>query len=186
MILKNIPNALTISRLFLIWPFLYFIFSHEFKWAFYIFLFAGFTDGLDGFLARYFNWLTPLGSFLDPLADKLLIAASFISLALLNQLPWWLMVLVFLRDLTISLGVIAWYVLIRKKISFKPTKLSKCNTIFQLTLVTLCLFELAYFQLVPHLVTVLIGLTAITTSVTFFDYVWTWAKKAVTNTHFLS
>lgn len=178
MIIKYIPNTLTLLRLGLIVPFLYFLFQQEYLIAFYLFILAGLSDGLDGFLARSFNWQTFFGSFVDPLADKLLIASSFISLALIGQLPWWLVALVFLRDATISLGVLAWYQFIRRKLDFQPTLLSKINTALQLTLVTSCLFELAYFKFPPYLLHTLISLTTLTTTITFIDYIWTWGRKA--------
>lgn len=178
MILKYIPNALTLLRLGLIVPFLFYLYYHEYTIAFYLFILAGLSDGLDGFLARSFNWQSFFGSFIDPLADKLLITASFISLALIGLLPWWLVVLVFLRDLTISLGVLAWYHFIRRKLDFQPTLLSKINTALQLILVTSCLFELAYFEFPPYLVHTLITLTTLTTAITYMDYIWTWGKKA--------
>ncbi|KTD19736.1 CDP-alcohol phosphatidyltransferase family protein [Legionella londiniensis] len=178
MILQYIPNILTISRLVLIVPFLIFLYQKEYAQAFYIFFLAGLTDALDGWIARRFNCQSALGSFIDPLADKVLIAVSFISLALIGKLPWWLVILVFLRDITISLGVIAWYSLIRLKITFNPTRLSKLNTLLQLLLVTICLFEIAFFSFFPYFVTVLIWLTALTTAGSYVDYVWTWGKKA--------
>ena len=178
MILKYIPNALTLLRLGLIVPFLFYLYHHEYTIAFYLFIFAGLSDGLDGFLARSFNWQSFFGSFIDPLADKLLIASSFISLALIGVLPWWLVTLVFLRDLTISLGVLAWYQFIRRKLDFQPTLLSKINTALQLTLVTSCLFELAYFEFPPFLLNTLIFLTTFTTTFTYLDYIWTWGRKA--------
>lgn len=176
--LKHIPNALTLIRLVLIVPFLMALYRQQYVLAFYIFLIAGFTDGLDGWLARYFNWQSFFGSFVDPLADKLLVTSSFISLALIGSLPWWLVILVFLRDFSISLGIIAWYWFIRKKINFQPSLLSKINTIFQLTLVTLCLFELAFSRIPTYLIDLLILLTAITTSITYVDYAMTWVRKA--------
>nr|WP_232048548.1 CDP-alcohol phosphatidyltransferase family protein [Legionella adelaidensis] len=162
----------------LIAPFLYFLYQKEYIFSFYIFLSAGITDGLDGWLARHFHWQSWLGSFLDPLADKLLIASSFISLALIGKLPWWLVLLVFLRDLTISLGVLAWYWLVQRSLDFVPTALSKLNTCLQLVLVTLCLFELAYTQFPSFIINTLILLTAFTTAGTYIDYVWTWGRKA--------
>lgn len=178
MILKHIPNALTLFRLGLIIPFLMYLFHHEYTNAFYTFLLAGFTDGLDGWLARYFHWKSFFGSFVDPMADKLLIASSFISLALIGSLPWWLVILVFLRDISISIGVIAWYWFIQRQLDFEPTLLSKCNTTFQLVLVILCLFELAYFKFSPYLVDILIYLTAFTTTITYIHYGWLWCQKA--------
>jgi cardiolipin synthase len=157
---------------------LIYLYHHEYTAAFYTFFIAGFTDGLDGWLARFFNWQSPFGSFVDPMADKLLVASSFISLALIGSLPWWLVILVFLRDLCISIGVLVWYWFIQRKLNFKPTLLSKLNTTLQLALVTLCLFELAYFKFSPYLVDILICLTAFTTSITYVDYYRTFARKA--------
>lgn len=178
MILKHVPNALTLFRLGLIAPFLMFLYRHEYDHSFYTFILAGLTDGLDGFLARRFHWQSFFGSFVDPLADKLLIASSFISLALIGLLPWWLVILVFLRDFTISMGVLAWYHFIRRKLDFSPTALSKINTTLQLALVTACLYELAYSQFPKFLLSTLICLTTFTTAVTYIDYIWTWSRKA--------
>jgi cardiolipin synthase len=181
MIFKHIPNALTLFRLGLIVPFLIYLYHHEYTNAFYTFILAGFTDGLDGWLARYFHWQSTFGSFVDPMADKLLVTSSFISLALIGSLPWWLVILVILRDLSISIGVV-WYWYLQRKLDFGPTLLSKFNTTFQLALVTLCLYELAYFKFSPYLVDVLIYLTALTTAITYIHYGWigcqkTWPKK---------
>ena len=178
MILKHIPNALTLFRLGLIAPFLIFLYQQEYVNSFYTFILAGLTDGLDGILARRFGWQSFFGSFVDPLADKLLIASSFISLALIGILPWWLVALVFLRDLTISMGVVAWYYFIRRKLDFIPTSLSKINTALQLALVTSCLFELAFFQFPSYVRNTLICLTTLTTAITYIDYMCTWSRKA--------
>lgn len=178
MILRHLPNALTLFRLGLIAPFLIYLYHQEYVNSFITFILAGLTDGLDGFLARRFNCQSFFGSFVDPLADKLLIASSFISLALIGILPWWLVTLVFLRDFTISMGVLAWYHFIRRKLDFKPTPLSKINTALQLTLVTSCLFELAYFQFPNYVLDTLIFLTTLTTTITYVDYIWTWSRKA--------
>lgn len=178
MILKNIPNALTLLRLGLIVPFLLYLFNDQYKAAFYVFILAGLSDGLDGWLARHFHWQSFFGSFVDPLADKLLVASSFISLAILGSLPWWLVILVFLRDFTISMGVVAWYWFIQKKLDFEPTFLSKLNTTLQLILITLCLFELAYFKFSTYLITSLIYIIAVTTLITYIHYLWIGCHKA--------
>lgn len=176
--LRFLPNVLTVFRLILIIPFLLLLLQKEYKDAFYVFCLAGVTDALDGWLARNFKWQSPFGSFMDPLADKLLVSSSFISLALLGSLPWWLVILVFLRDLTISLGVVAWFCFVRNQLEFEPTQLSKLNTSLQIILVTICLFELAFFPFIPYLKEVLIGMTLTTTIGSYIDYVWTWSKKA--------
>ncbi|TAL61832.1 MAG: CDP-alcohol phosphatidyltransferase family protein [Legionella sp.] len=178
MILKHLPNALTVLRLIMIVPFLMLLYHQEYRYALYIFFLAGFTDGLDGWLARHFQWQSFFGSFADPLADKLLVASSFISLALIGSLPWWLVILVFLRDLTISLAIVFWYVFIQRRLDFEPTLLSKINTTLQLGLVTCCLIELAYFKFPPELMQSFILIIAFTTATTFAHYIWLGIQKA--------
>ena len=176
--LKYLPNAFSLTRLLLIAPFLMYLHSQNYTAALYTFLFAGLTDGLDGWLARHFNWQSRFGSFIDPVADKLLIASSFISFALMGELPWWLVSLVFCRDLTISLGVMAWQRFIPQRLDFKPTWLSKINTFLQLTLIIFCLIELSFGKNAQHFMYVLMALTTLTTAATYIDYVWTGARKA--------
>jgi len=176
--LKYIPNIITLCRLVLIAPFVAFIMNGKYPQAFYVFIIAGLSDGLDGWLARQFNWQTEFGGFIDPLADKLLVATSFLTLGILGQIPWWLVILVFARDITISIGVIAWYVFIGQKIQFTPTNLSKINTALQLTLVTISLFELAYFNAPSALTISLVAATTVSTLLSYGDYVYTWGKKA--------
>jgi cardiolipin synthase (CMP-forming) len=176
--LKYIPNILTILRLAAIVPFLLLLYHMRYDSACILFLAAGLTDGLDGWLARRFSWQSNLGSFLDPLADKLLVFSSFVALGLIGSLPWWLVILVFARDFTISLGVVAWYFLIQKKLDFEPSTVSKINTCMQISLVTLCLVELAFFALPQGVITAWVFLTACTTVISYIDYVWTWGLKA--------
>ena len=178
MIFKYLPNIFTLTRLVLIIPFLLYFFQKSFANAFYIFVIAGFTDGLDGWLARQFNWQSRLGLFMDPIADKLLIASSFVSLALIGVLPWWLVELVFFRDISICFGVIAWYQLMHRSLDFQPSRLSKINTALELLLVSYCLFELAFLLSYPGLRWVFIALITLTTTLSYIEYMWMWAKKA--------
>lgn len=176
--LKHLPNALTILRLLSIAPILYLLHQGEYRYAFLVFFIAGLTDGLDGWLARRFQWQTELGSVLDPLSDKLIIACCFVALALIGLLPWWLVILVFSRDVTICFGVLFWYFLVHKRIDFKPSLISKFNTGMQISLITLCLFELAFFVLPDFIIYSWIIVTSVTTSISYVDYVWTWGRKA--------
>ena len=86
----NIPNILTIFRFILVPFILYFYVRREFGLAFWLFCLAGLTDFFDGLIARKFESRTPFGAKLDPAADKFLMAASYITLAILGSLPWWL------------------------------------------------------------------------------------------------
>jgi cardiolipin synthase len=168
----------TLTRFVLIIPFLWYFFQENYLTAFYLFVIAGLTDGLDGWLARQFNWQTRLGLFMDPIADKLLIASSFVALALIHVLPWWLVELVFFRDISIFFGVFAWYHLMQRSLDFQPSRLSKVNTALELLLVSYCLFELAFSPIYPWLRLTLIGLIALTTTLSYIEYMWIWAKKA--------
>lgn len=177
-LMRQIPNILTVTRLVLIIPFLLCLANRQYANSFYIFAIAGITDGFDGWLARTFKWQSKFGSFIDPLADKLLISVSFISLAILGSLPLWLVILVFARDATICLGIIAWYLLLQKDLEFHPTWISKVNTVLQLILITCCLFDLAFYKFSSVLIEILVILTATTTALSYIDYVWTWGQKA--------
>jgi cardiolipin synthase len=181
MILKQLPNLLTLLRFFLIMPFLFYFYQENYANALYLFLVAGFTDALDGWLARQFRWQSTLGLFLDPIADKLLIAASFISLGLIHRLPWWLIELVFFRDVSILFGVYAWHQVMQGGLNFKPTVLSKVNTAIELFLVSYCLAELVFAMGYPMVRWMLIGTVALTTTASYVQYMWTWAKKASIN-----
>lgn len=183
MILKHIPNILTLFRLFLIAPFLVFLYQQNYDWALYTFFLAGFTDGLDGWLARHFHWQSSFGSFLDPVADKLLVISSFLSLYLIGVLPWWLVLLVFLRDISILMGAFLWFWLIQRKMDFEPTMLSKINTAVQLGLVTFCLFQLAWYVFSPLLLALCITITTFTTAASYIDYLRIWSKKACPRKH---
>ena len=177
-LLKQIPNLLTCFRIILIAPFLINFVLGDYVASFYLFLIAGFTDALDGLLARHYHWQTPLGSFLDPMADKLIVVISFVLLAFVHQLPWWLVFLVFMRDATITSGILFWSFFIREQLTFSPTMLSKINTTLQLLLVVFCLFELAYKPFEFPLTYTLVILTATTTALSYLHYVWVWGSKA--------
>lgn len=177
--LKQIPNFLTLIRFLLIVPFMLCLLDEQYIGAFYIYIIAGFTDGLDGMLARRFAWQTETGALMDPLADKLLIVSSFMGLAWLNLLSWWVVALVLFRDLIIVLGATFWYLFMQKLPNMKPTFVSKMNTTLQLSCVLICLYEKAFPVTMPAiLIPVNMGLMVLTTSISLADYVWTWGKKA--------
>lgn len=125
-----IPNLLSAMRLICA-PFvgLLIVFGHE-QWALLGVILAFLTDFLDGWMARFFHWETPLGRFLDPLADKVLAFSIFTALAVCHKLSWPLYAVVVLRDVCIGLGV--WSVHSRKSaVSFEPLLISKWNTAVQ-------------------------------------------------------
>ena len=134
----NFANLLTIFRIFLIAPFLYFINQGRFGAALLIFFIASLTDFFDGYVARKFNQQSKLGQILDPLADKILTTASFIVMALprpnFPSIPVWLAIAVIGRDAIILLG--SWIVFALTKFKdFKPTMSGKVNTFLELGLI---------------------------------------------------
>src|SRR5436190_13095331 len=107
--------------------------SGENKIAFFVFLVAGISDAVDGYLAKRFNWRTELGAYLDPLADKLLIVSIFIALGVRNELPLWLVIMVVSRDILIVVAVmLSW--LLDQPVVIKPLAVSKANTVAQIVL----------------------------------------------------
>jgi len=130
----TIANALTLLRLCLIPLIVVMIHSGRFGIATVIFIIAGITDALDGYLARKLDQQTEIGAYLDALADKSLIAASFIALVFVQLVPFWLVVLVIFRDLMIVGAVaIAW--LMNNPIPIEPLRVSKANTAAQIVAV---------------------------------------------------
>ncbi len=129
--IMNIPNILTLIRILLTPLFIILLLKNLFSSALIIFAVAAVTDGLDGFFARYLNQRTVLGSYLDPIADKILLTASFISLAILKIIPEWLTVIVISRDILIVTGI-AVIKFSDIKFESKPSSISKCATAFQL------------------------------------------------------
>ena len=106
--LKNIPNILSIIRILLVVVFVVVLFGFdELGWALVVFLVAGATDIVDGYLARKYNWITNLGKILDPFADKLMQCTVLISLWIKDILPWWFVVIYIAKEIaTLTLGAI--------------------------------------------------------------------------------
>lgn len=117
--------------------------------ALWIFMLAGFTDAVDGFLARRFSWQSELGSLLDPLADKTMMVATFMSLALREQIPLWLFLVVLLRDLIIVAGALVYH-LRTSSMQMYPTLISKANTALQVALIILVLVK-GRFATIPDM-----------------------------------
>jgi cardiolipin synthase len=94
----TVPNQITLLRLGIL-PFILILISYErYRWALLVLMLAGFSDGIDGLLARKLNQRSSLGAYLDPIADKLLLSSSFLILAFKNQLAWWFTIIVLSRD----------------------------------------------------------------------------------------
>ncbi len=139
----NIPNILTLARLCLVPVIIVMITSHAWLGAFSIFVIAGVTDAVDGFIARHFNQRTELGAYLDPLADKALLVSIYITLAIVNIIPSWLTIIVVARDIMI-LGAILLAWVLNNPITIEPLKISKANTFAQIAFAAFMLGTLAF------------------------------------------
>jgi cardiolipin synthase len=139
----NLPNAITLIRVVLIPFFVDLMIYGYYRVALIIFVAACLTDGLDGMIARLTNSKTELGAFLDPMADKLLIVTSFVTLAILAKLPVWLVIIVVSRDIILALGSMVIY-FTGNDLAIKPSMLGKMTTFLQFLVVTLTLVLVAY------------------------------------------
>jgi cardiolipin synthase len=177
MSLSWLPNAVSLLRIALVAPILLLILDGRFGWALGLFFVAGFSDGIDGYLAKRFDWHTRLGALLDPVADKLLVAGTFITLAYTQHIPVWLATVVILRDVVIVGGAAA-YNFIVKPVQGEPTKISKLNTALQL-LFLLFVLSRAEFNWPDEIsITVLGASILITVVISGVDYVWSWSNRA--------
>jgi cardiolipin synthase (CMP-forming) len=130
----TVPNQLTILRLGFLPFFIISIHYGRYEWALGLFIAAGVSDGLDGLLARGLNQKTPLGAYLDPIADKLLMMSSYFVLALKGKIAWWVSILVLGRDV-LFLAVIAAILVTVCYRPFPPSIWGKLTTTFEILLV---------------------------------------------------
>lgn len=176
---RHLPNALTVLRMALVVPLAWLIRETRYDEAVVIAAIAGLTDALDGFLAKRCGWQSWLGGVLDPIADKLMLVACFLTLGMVGAHPDWLTWLVIGRDAVIVAGAVAWHNLIGR-INAQPTRLSKLTTVVQIVYVLAQLLHLSHWlDLPPRLLEVLIVFTAILTAASGLQYVVVWSRKAL-------
>ena len=174
---RDIPNIITVFRFLLVPPVVWLMLNQRFGAALIVFGIAGFSDALDGYLAKRYNWTSRLGGLLDPLADKLLLLSAFITLAWLHWIPLWLVSLVILRDLIIVAGAIVYHMRI-EQLDAEPSLVSKLNTVTQILLVLAVMFTQAVQELPALWLDVLLYSVLATTVWSGLDYIWTWGRRA--------
>jgi cardiolipin synthase len=177
MSLSWLPNAISVLRIALVAPILLLLLDGQFGWALLLFCVAGFSDGLDGYLAMRFGWSTRLGGLLDPTADKLLVTGLFATLAWTGLIPVWLAVIVILRDVVIVAGAIA-YNFIVKPVPGQPSRISKLNTALQMLFVVFVLSRAGFDWPDKITITVLGAAILVTVVISGVDYVWSWSRRA--------
>jgi cardiolipin synthase len=172
-VVLNLPNLITIARILLVPVVVWAIASHEMQIAFVVFLLAGVSDAVDGFLAKRFHMTSELGAYLDPLADKALIVSIYIALGITEAVPRWLVILVVSRDILIVGGIML-AVFLGKPMKVKPVLVSKLNTVAQIVFACLVLAALAFGFTAEVAERVIMGVVAVLTLASVGFYVREW------------
>ena len=176
--LRFIPNSLCVLRMLLVVPVAWLLLRQDFRNTMWLFAFAAATDGLDGFLAKRCGWTSELGKILDPLADKILLVGTYITLAVIGFVPLWLAATVVGRDVVITVGAIL-YNWIYGYPNGRPTGISKINTLCQILFALLIVGAHAIGRSPDLAITVLGALVLVTTVVSGLDYVIVYARKSI-------
>ena len=171
----SIPNLITLGRILAVPVILWAITSGEMRIAFILFLVAGLSDLIDGYLAKRFGMATELGAYLDPLADKAMIVSIYVALGIVEAMPRWLVILVVSRDIMIvSAVILSW--LVDKPVKLKPLAVSKLNTVAQIVYATIVLAALTFRWEIPLVTGALMGVVAVLTLLSVAFYVAEWVR----------
>ncbi|MDE0165173.1 MAG: CDP-alcohol phosphatidyltransferase family protein [Bryobacterales bacterium] len=159
----TVPNQLTLLRMVVLPFVLISMIYGQHTASLWLFVAAAATDVIDGVVARRFNQKTRLGQYLDPIADKLLLSSCFVAQSVNGAIPWWVTILVLLRDVMI-IAIVLVVVLTTSVRSFPPSLLGKANTIVQFTaLLTVLLNNVIQAGWLQGVITALVAMTAVTT-----------------------
>lgn len=170
----TVPNLITTIRIILAPVFVIYLINDQFLAALIVFLLCAISDGLDGMVARLMSQRSKLGAYLDPLADKLLLVAAFVTLSVRGYLPAWLTVLVFSRDTIILLGVLVLF-LNRMEFTIKPTPVSKVTTWLQFITILAVLLQV-YMPSLTRFYPYIFYLTALLTISSGLHYMYNWFR----------
>jgi cardiolipin synthase (CMP-forming) len=174
---RDIPNVLSMLRMTLAIPSALLLLQEWYNAALLIFVVAGFSDALDGYLAKRFAWDSRLGSILDPLADKILLVTNYVVLGWLGWIPAWLVAAVIGRDVIVVSGALAYHARVGR-FEMAPTIASKLNTALQIVLVVVVVASLSLLSVPAWIVESLVYGVLATTVWSGVDYVWTWGLQA--------
>lgn len=179
-VLKQIPNIITIARIISVIPVAWCLWIGSYNIALILLVLAGLSDGLDGFLARRYNWFTRLGALLDPVADKLFIVSIMLVFGFKGFLPWWIVWLIFGRDMLIMSGAVL-YRWVTGALEMKPLFISKVNTVLQLILLAATLLHVGFYALPQTVMDNLELVVAASTIMSGAAYVFFWSYDAFAN-----
>jgi cardiolipin synthase len=172
--LVNLANIITFARLCAVPLAFWLVLAHRIDHAFLLFVAAGLSDALDGWLARRYGG-NAVGAVMDPVADKALLVTMYVTLAVVGELPDWLAILVVFRDLLIVGGIVVLTVL-GHAVAIRPLYISKVNTVLQIVLIGVSLLEGGYGFGIPGVAIVLTWCVAATTLASGAAYVWNTAR----------
>jgi cardiolipin synthase (CMP-forming) len=171
----SIPNLITLGRILLVPVIVWAIVSGQVRFAFWLFVAAGISDAVDGYIAKRFAMTTELGAYLDPLADKAMIVSIYVALGITGAIPVWMVILVVSRDIMIVAAVLlAW--LVDKPITVRPHPVSKLNTVAQIIFAALALAVLSFDWKVEALVLAGMVLVAALTLLSIGFYLAEWVR----------
>ena len=171
----NIPNLITLARILLVPVIVWAITSGEMTIAFVLFLAAGVSDAVDGFIAKRFNMTTELGAYLDPLADKAMIVSIYVALGISGAIPRWMVILVVSRDIMI-VGAVLLSWLIAKPVTVKPHPISKLNTVAQIVFAVLVLASLGFKWEIEAAISATMAAVAVLTLLSIGFYLAEWVR----------
>lgn len=169
----NLPNVISVGRIFLVPLVVWAIISGRMQFAFVIFVIAGLSDALDGFIAKRFAWQTELGAYLDPIADKLLLVSIYIVLGFFHHLPPWLVIAVVTRDVLI-IGAILLSWIVERPVAMQPLFVSKANTTCQIILASLVMGNLGFSLGLEPVISPLVWLVGLLTVLSAVAYLRAW------------
>ena len=171
----SIPNLITLGRIILVPVVVWAIAAGAMWLAFVLFVAAGISDAVDGYLAKRFNMTTELGAYLDPLADKALIVSIYLTLGINGDIPRWLVIMVVSRDIMIVSGVIlSW--LLGNPLKMRPLLVSKLNTVAQILFACVVLGSLGFGIEARQLELILMGFVAALTLLSVAAYLAEWIR----------
>ena len=174
---SQIPNAICVLRILLVLPTVGALLAGQFALALLLVFAAGFSDALDGYLAKRFDWRSRIGGLLDPLADKLLLVSLFVTLVALGRIPAWLAGVVIGRDMIIVAGGLLYNFTIGP-VQPEPSRASKLNTLAQLACIVGVLAREALAVPLAPFITAAGAAVLVTSVVSGLDYVIRWGAKA--------
>jgi cardiolipin synthase len=182
--LSHLPNLITLARIALVPVLILLLKDQDYATGLLVFVIAGASDALDGYLAKRLNAQSRLGAILDPVADKLLLVSTYVMLTLLGHIPFWLVLVVVFRDLLIVGGYVL-YTSHAGPVKMRPSILSKLNTLMQIALATLVLAQQAAGLAWPPMVLdALVIAVLVTTVASGAHYLWSWMiMREIEHTH---